>query len=436
MNLLNLLSSKLFIGIYVVILLVQFIWLFLLVLRVETKSVKNKPDRVRLVPSETPPVIVAPAVAPASVKKEEEEKKENAPRFSMLGAIDGKMARFVPPAYHNDVTLSELCESFRNFAASKLKLYYDISDVRRFIANMTVTHILIMQGMSGTGKTSMAYAFGQFMKNASTIIPIQPMWKERTDMIGYYNEFTKRFNESDLLQKMYEAGYNDQMYIVVLDEMNIARVEYYFAEFLSLLEIPDPKQRRLEVVSDVWENDPKHLEDGKILLPTNMWFIGTANNDDSTFAISDKVYDRAMVMNLDKKAEFFDPHEEDACPISATHFAKLAASARAEYGLTARNRRRLNALDKYLMKQFKVTVGNRIMRQINDYVPAYIACGGDELEALDDILAKKLFRKFEALNPISVRAEIGNLYAYLDNLFGENKLPICKDYLRKFEKTA
>ena len=76
------------------------------------------------------------------------------------------------------------------------------------------------------------------------------------------------------------------------------------------------------------------------------------------------------------------------------------------------------------------------MKQINDYVPAYIACGGGELEALDDILSKKLFRKFEALNPVFIRSAIGELYAYLDSLFGENKMPLCKEYLRKFERTA
>ena len=139
---------------------------------------------------------------------------------------------------------------------------------------MAVTHILIMQGMSGTGKTSLAYAFGEFMSNHSVIVPIQPMWKEKSDLVGYYNEFTKRFNETILLQKMYEANYTDDMYITVLDEMNIARVEYYFAEFLSLLELPNPESRRIEVVSDEWKNDPKLLKNGQLKLPENMWFVG------------------------------------------------------------------------------------------------------------------------------------------------------------------
>ena len=116
---------------------------------------------------------------------------------------------------------------------------------------------MILQGMSGTGKTSLAYAMGQFLQNDSVVVPVQPMWKERSDMIGYFNEFTKRFNETTLLRKMYEAGYKKDLYITILDEVNISRIEYYFAEFLSLLEIPDESKRYLDVVSDVWPNDPE-----------------------------------------------------------------------------------------------------------------------------------------------------------------------------------
>ncbi|MBR2613954.1 MAG: AAA family ATPase, partial [Clostridia bacterium] len=181
-----------------------------------------------------------------------EEFEESGSRFYMLDKTDREMAKREEPKYDDDTDLEQICEQFRNFAASRMGLYYDISDIRRFIAGMAVTHILIMQGMSGTGKTSLAYAFGEFMNNPSVIVPIQPMWKEKSDLVGYYNEFTKRFNETVLLQKMYEANYTDDIYITVLDEMNIARVEYYFAEFLSLLELPNPESRRIEVVSDEW----------------------------------------------------------------------------------------------------------------------------------------------------------------------------------------
>ena len=380
-----------------------------------------------------------PSNKPMSVvveKKPEKKPKSGTPRFYMLDKTDREMLSRERIKFNGDASLSDICEQFRNFSASRLGLYYDIDDIRRFIAGLGVTHIVIMQGMSGTGKTSLAYAFGQFLDNPSVIVPIQPMWKERTDLVGYYNEFTKRFNETVLLQKMYEANYSEEMYVTVLDEMNIARVEYYFAEFLSLLELPNPESRYLDVVSDKWDNDPKLLKNGQLRLPDNMWFIGTANNDDSTFSISDKVYDRAMVMNLDRKSAYFEAPYTEGMKLSHARWKELMAAAQTEYGITDRNIRRIRKLDEYMISKFHITFGNRIMKQIRAYVSAFVACGGDELMAIDDIMAKKVMRKLEAQNPIYVRKAADGLCAYLDDLFGQDRMPLCKEAIRRIERNA
>ncbi len=363
--------------------------------------------------------------------------EESGSRFYMLTEIDKEYERYRAPEYDNELSLREICEEFRNYSAGGLKLYYDIEDIRRFIGGLAVTKLIILQGMSGTGKTSLAYAFGEFLDNKTVVVPIQPMWKERTDLVGYYNEFTKRFNETTLLYKMYEADYNDEIYITVLDEMNIARVEYYFAEFLSLLEIPNVDGRNLDVVADKREDDPKLLQsDGKLRLPTNMWFVGTANNDDSTFAISDKVYDRAMVLNLDKKAIPFEVKEYGTKKISAKRLEELFKRAQREFDITDRNLRRIKKLDEYMIKTFHITFGNRIMKQIRSYVPVIVACGGTELEAIDDILSRKVFRKLESKNPVYVKQMADGTRAYLDELFGENKLPLCKEQLKLIEQNV
>ena len=378
------------------------------------------------------------AVATRSAKgtADEEGEEESRSRFYMLSELDANKGRFVKTDYNNGITLKILCDEFRNFACSKLKLYYSIDDIRKFIAGMAVSKIIILQGMSGTGKTSLAYAMGEFIGNPSTLIPVQPMWKERTDLVGYYNEFTKRFNETMLLQKMYEANYNRDIYVTILDEMNIARVEYYFAEFLSLLEIPNPDRRFLDVVSDEWYNDPIQFKGGQLKLPNNMWFIGTANNDDSTFAISDKVYDRAMIMNLDQKCEPFKAPGNRGIRVSAEKFFELSREAIKEYSITVRNAKRLEKLDEYMIKVFNITFGNRIMKQINTYIPVYVACGGEELEALDDILSKKVLRKLETQNPVYIRSAVDGFCDYLDELFGQDKMKLCKEYVQRIKKNV
>ena len=362
--------------------------------------------------------------------------EDGSSRFYMLSQIDQRMEFRKAPVYEKSMSLKAICEDFRNFACNRLKLYYDIEDIRRFIGGLSVTKLIILQGMSGTGKTSLAYAFGEYLDNKTIIVPIQPMWKERTDLIGYYNEFTRKFNETTLLYKMYEANYNDDIYITVLDEMNIARVEYYFAEFLSLLELPNPEGRNLDVVADKWSNDPKLLVDGKLRLPLNMWFIGTANNDDSTFAISDKVYDRAMVLNLDKKAQPFEAPYTETKRISSSYLYTLFKEAEKEFSISDRNLRRIKELDKFMIEKFHLTFGNRIMKQIKVYVPVLVGCGGTELEAIDDILARKVFRKLESKNPVYVKQMAETVCSYLDSLFGVDKLPLCKEAIRLIEQNV
>jgi hypothetical protein len=167
-----------------------------------------------------------------------------------------------------------------------------------------------------------------------------------------------------------------------------------------------------------------------------MWFIGTANNDDSTFAISDKVYDRAMVLDLDRKSERFAAPRTEPVRLSASRFERLAEEARADYAVSSRNRKRLQLLDEYLIEHFHVTFGNRIMKQIHSYIPVFIACGGDELVALDDILAKKVIRKLETQNPIYLRGAADGLLAYLDELFGQDRMVACREAIARLKRNA
>ena len=362
------------------------------------------------------------------------KKAKKGDRFQKLTMIDKAYPAKEKITSTEDLTLDYICRRFRSFAChiKGNPLYYSIDDIRRFVASLGVSKVMILQGMSGTGKTSLPVAWGKFTQVPTTVIPVQPMWKERSDLIGYYNEFTGRFNESMILEKLYEANKTNKMFLIVLDEFNIARVEYYFAEFLSLLELPSANERILEVTSQISKKDPKDLINGKIQLCDNVWFVGTANNDDSTFAISDKVYDRSMVLNLDYKCDPF-LSDDDSEPISLSEdtFKFLVEQAKKEYALTKRGRLHIRELDEYIKDTFGITFGNRISRQIESYVPIYIACGGTETEALDDILSKKVLRKLESQNPVYVKTKSDELIAKINDIFGEGSMPNCENYIRK-----
>ena len=384
-----------------------------------------------------------PQVIPADALKDtggdNKKKKDTGDRFQKLILLDKQYPKKEYVTSTEDLTLEYLCRRFRSFASriAGNPLYYSIDDIRRFVAALGVTKIMILQGMSGTGKTSLPVAWGKFTRVPTTVVPVQPMWKERSDLIGYFNEFTGKFNESMILEKLYEANKTNRIYLIVLDEMNIARVEYYFAEFLSLLELPTVDERILEVTSSISKKDPKELHNGKLILPDNVYFIGTANNDDSTFAISDKVYDRSMVMNLDYRCDpFIGEDDYDPITISDDTLKALFAKAQKEYALTKRGRSHIKEFDKYLSEIFQVTFGNRIRRQIEKYVPIYIACGGTEEEALDDILAKKVLRKLESQNPIYIKAKADDLINKMAEIFGKDKTPVCEAVIRKLANNS
>lgn len=361
--------------------------------------------------------------------------KEGESRFFKLTQIDEKYANYVAPNFKETISLDKICEQFRNYAASKMGLYYTIDLIRLFISSFASNRLIILQGISGTGKTSLVYAFGYFIKNESVIASVQPSWRDSTEIFGYFNEFTKRFNETEVLTKMYEAKYSNSIFLTVLDEMNISRVEYYFAEMLSILELPSENEWIIDLVPNAWDSDPKLIENGRMKIPNNMWYVGTINNDDSTFMITDKVYDRAMPINIDTKGVPFDAPDTNQLDITANYFMNLFANAKKEHPVSEETMNKIAKMDDYVIEHFRLAFGNRIVKQLRDFVPAYIACGGDEMVAVDYLIANKILRKFDQLNLAYIRNEIDGFEAFLDEIFGTDVMVECKAFLERLKKT-
>ena len=367
----------------------------------------------------------------------QEEKVDNPDiRFSKLHEIDLEFEKYKVKDYGNSFTLPELCEKFRNFAASKLGLFYKPEMMRIFISGLASTKLVILQGISGTGKTSLAYAWGKFMKHDSCVASVQPSWRDRTDMFGYFNEFTKKFNETEMLKEMYKAGYCDEVFTVILDEMNLSRVEYYFAEMLSILEMPNRDEWVIELVPNSWKTDPKHIIGGKLQVPPNMWYIGTINNDDSTFAVTDKVYDRAMPIDINDKGVPFDPIDTEAQDINFSYLDSLFKAAMQENPISQETLDKIEQMDDYVIKHFRIAFGNRIVAHMKKFVPVYVACGGTEIDGVDYFIAKKILRKFEQLNIAYIRDEIEPYINFLDKTFGKGKMKECTEYLLRLKKMA
>ena len=357
-------------------------------------------------------------------------------RFPKLYEVDERYKDYKVQNYNNAFELPELVELFRNFAASQLRLYYTSDMIRLFISALASTKLVILQGISGTGKTSLAYAWGKFLKHDSCIASVQPSWRDRTELFGYFNEFTKKFNETEVLKEMYIAGYTDDVYTVILDEMNISRVEYYFAEMLSILEMPNKDEWIVEIVPSAWKSDPVHLMEGKLKIPPNMWYIGTINNDDSTFMVTDKVYDRAMPIDINDKGQVFEPIDTPAQDINYSYLDRKFQEAINNNPIHEENLQKIEDMDNYVIQHFRIAFGNRIVAHMRKFVPVFVACGGDEIRGIDYFIARKILRKFEQLNIAYIRDEIDGFVKFLNDNFGEGKMSECIEYLLRLKKMA
>ena len=360
--------------------------------------------------------------------------------FPSLTAIDEKYEGFeLPAAKGDDVSLKELAEKFRLYLAKTQELYFDIDTVRFFISGFAASHFEILEGLSGTGKSSLPRYFAEFIGANVLFMPVQATWRDKTSIIGFYNEFSKTYTETEFLSALYEANYSpDTLNFYVLDEMNISRVEYYFADLLSVLEYPvaDWKLKIMSVPHDFVP--PVKLENGFVRIPENSYFVGTANRDDSTFTITDKVYDRAITLEFLKKNDAFTVSENvEKIHVTASALRGLYAAAEADSAnaFNAQDKARLDKISGFVYDTFDIAVGNRILNQLDKIVPAFIACGGTKEDALDFMLCKKLFSKLEGRFEDYVKPALEETLALMDETYGKGTLSRSEKVIRKIIKT-
>lgn len=188
------------------------------------------------------------------------------------------------------------------------------------------TPLLVLAGISGTGKSLLPRRYAEAMGMHFLSVPVQPRWDGPQDLAGFYNYLEGRYKATDFIRaliqfdehsadwapKEYEEWLDDRLLVVLLDEMNLARVEYYFSEFLSRLETrrdikPDNASDRLKAslpleVGDFRADDSDNRP--QVYVDNNVMFVGTMNEDESTMSLSDKVIDRAAVMQFGKPESF------------------------------------------------------------------------------------------------------------------------------------
>lgn len=367
-------------------------------------------------------------------------KKETGEIFPDLKRIDEEFAgkEITPISDNPPCSLSEFIERFQAYLAVKQELYYDRRMLRSFTAGLATSRLIILEGLSGTGKSSLPRWFAEFVGSKTFFAPVQSTWRDRTDVLGFYNDFGYVFKETDFLKRMYQSSYTHNNFnLMVLDEMNLSRVEYYFADFLSVLEYP-PEDWRITLMTALDPKyAPKNIQKGAIAIPVNTWFVGTANKDDSTFTITDKVYDRAVVLDFKERNSKIET-TADPEPINMTPGQLMAlfdtAIRTEEYRLTPAELQKFVDLSNFVYDLFEIRFGNRIMNQITSFVPAYVGLGGTKEEAIDIMFARKVLHKLEGRFEDYIKDGLIRLQSKIAQVYGHGVLEETEELMGQLLK--
>jgi hypothetical protein len=217
-----------------------------------------------------------------------------ASRFPELGLPGGVLADVeAPPADYVEPTFETIVQTIREAGVT-----LDEQTIRRYHISLKTRGFVVLSGLSGSGKTWLAQLYAKAVHAEMMLVSVAPNWTTNEDLLGYYDPLAKEYRHSPF-SKFLEAaaaswrearaaGVKARPYHLILDEMNLARVEYYFAKFLSAMEIRAREQTaRLELDASLATE-----------LTPNLFFAGTVNVDETTHGFADKIYDRAQLIEI------------------------------------------------------------------------------------------------------------------------------------------
>ena len=301
---------------------------------------------------------------------------------------------------HPDYCEPELLVIYQNICSQKLQISDNI--LRRYHLALKTRKFVILSGISGTGKTWLTKAYAEAIDAKYLLVPVAPNWTTNEDLLGYFNPIDKEYYHTEFSKFLeqaaeeYEKAKADKHipkpYHLVLDEMNLARVEYYFAKFLSKIEV-----RMREEVTQI------ELAPGKeVLLPPNLYFIGTVNVDETTHSFADKIYDRAQMIELEINRDDLEKYLGDV------EFREILLEI-------------WDSLHEIAPFAF------RTIDEINTYVREAKLLGVSQNDALDEQLLQKILPKLKGAddrvgNALKTFTEIAEKYKFNLSLAKANKM--------------
>ena len=362
--------------------------------------------------------------------------------------------------------LPEFISYLQSFMASpdlyeKERRFYSKDTIKKFIAGLHMSPITILQGISGTGKTSLPRAVAiamtaddprydddkgddELSKAPYRICPIQSGWRDKMDLMGFYNSFEKSYHETEFFNALYLANqpkYEHILFFIVLDEMNLSRPEHYFADFLSKLELSSEEQRKIKIDNVPEDICPKSIVGGTLSIPKNVRFIGTANHDETTLEFAPKTYDRSNVIDMPRN------HPDEEIPNIEKRYNVTYKWLNEQFETAERKH-----TDDYkifegfikdddlieLLAKRDIGIGNRFEGQAKRFISVFVESGDDKktdlAKAADHLITTRIFRTLKDNYDLSYDAldEFKNLYILIFKKHFFEKAPIeAIDFIEK-----
>ncbi len=310
------------------------------------------------------------------------------------------------------------------------ELKYSKDTIKKFVAGLHMSPISILQGISGTGKTSLPRAVAMALtagdarysldngedelpKAAFRICPVQSGWRDKMDLMGFYNSFEKSYHETEFFNALYLANqpkYENTLFFIVLDEMNLSRPEHYFADFLSKLEqSEDQRKIKVDNVPDII--CPHKITGGTLAIPRNVRFIGTANHDETTLEFAPKTYDRSNVIDMPRNCP------ADKIPDTKERYCISYGWLNSKFEEAVQKQSRACQLFEKFIKDEEllnilaergIGIGNRFEGQAKRFISVFVDAGDDPqadlAKAADHLMTTRLLRSLKDNFDLSIDA--------------------------------
>lgn len=200
------------------------------------------------------------------------------------------------------MTIKDKIAAIKAYIASQ-GFSYEGDLIENFYLSLKSKPFVILAGTSGTGKTRLVKLFAKAIGAKLKVVPVRPDWSDSSDLFGH-NDLSGQFNPGAIIDFIKEAEKDSSNpYFLCLDEMNLARVEYYLSDFLSIIETREFNDNGAIVTDPLvdetyYQRDDAKAKYGKVYIPENLYIVGTVNMDETTFPFSKKVLDRANTIEF------------------------------------------------------------------------------------------------------------------------------------------